>query len=680
MGFEVVTLGTYGALFILWSSILILYIYNVRKVRRLSLAVGVLLSILAIDAFRTAFESAYFGLYFSSIYDYLPKDLYEFLSRPEVLILPKILNVVAALVVVFLLIKFWIPRIVLERRQMLDAMSKSNRELELIRYSLQHISDSIYWVTSDGRIAYANMAATEYMEYSLDELIHLHIYDFDPDFTKEAWPKHWAELKEQGSKHIVTRHITKSGKSVPVDIVANYLQYGGEEYNCAIVRDISKELEKDTLIWKQANFDEMTGLPNRRLFLDRLNEALLAARRHHFPVAVMLIDIDQFKEINELMGPEIGDSTLVEISQKLSGTVPDSDTFARLSGDIFVAIIKNYNAISDIRRIAESMFDIMAEPRQLGELTMFLSASIGVTLYPDDAQNSEDLIRNAYQAMHDARDSGERNQIQFFTPSMHESMQQRARLISEMRKAIDEESFELHYQPIVNLQTGDIVKAEALIRWNHPDKGMIYPNDFIPLAEETGLVIRIGDWVLKQTLNDLPGLRALSPAFSVAINTAPAHYRDLHCLARWMQKISESKLPGNAIVFEMTEHNLMPEHSENIEATLALLHNAGIRVALDDFGTGYSSLAYLNRYRIGFVKIDKSFVDSITTDSQSHALCEAIVVLARKLNMEVIAEGVETEEQMQALMNIGCDYGQGYYFSRPVPIAQFTSLLEPASS
>lgn len=675
MGFEIITLATYGTLFILWSSILILYIYNVRKVRALSLAVSVLLSILAIDAFRTTFESVYFGLYFSSVYDYLPRELYAFLSRPEVLILPKLLNLVAALVIVFLLFKFWIPRVVLERREMLDAMSKSNRELELIRYSLEHISDSVYWVSPEGRVIDANQAACEYMGYTLDELRQLHVYDFDPDFTKEIWPKHWQELKAQGSKHIVTRHVTKSGKSVPVDIVANHLHYDGKDYNCAIVRDISKELEKDNLIWKQANFDEMTGLPNRRLFMDRLNDALLTARRHKLSVAVMLIDIDRFKEINEVMGPEIGDKTLVDISQKLNKTVRDSDTFARLSGDEFIAIIKNYNSTADIQLIASRMFDVMNEPQQLGELTMFLSASIGVTLYPNDAQDAKELIRNAYQGMYDAKDSGGRNQLQFFTPSMHERMQQRARLVSEMRKAIDDEAFELHYQPIVDLQSGEIVKAEALIRWQHPEKGLVYPGEFIPLAEETGLVIRIGDWVLKQTLNDLPRFRDLHASFSVSINTAPAHYKDLHCMSRWMQQINESNQPGSTIIFEMTEHNLMPEHSEDIETTLDSLHGAGIRVALDDFGTGYSSLAYLKRYRIGFVKIDKSFVDSITTDTQSHALCEAIIVMAHKLDMEVIAEGVETKEQMEVLADIGCDHGQGYYFSHPVPVEKFITLI-----
>lgn len=467
---------------------------------------------------------------------------------------------------------------------------------------------------------------------------------------------------------------------MPVDIVANYLHYEGDEYNCAIVRDISKELEKDNLIWRQANFDEMTGLPNRRLVMDRLNEALLTARRHNLSVAVMLIDIDRFKEINEVMGPEIGDKTLAEISQKLNKAVRDSDTFARLSGDEFVAIIKNYNSPADIQLIARRMFEVMAEPQQLGELTLFLSASIGVTLYPNDAQDSKELIRNAYQAMSDAKDGGGRNQLQFYTPSMHERMQQRARMVSELRKAIDDEAFELHYQPIVNLETGDVVKAEALVRWNHPEKGLIYPSAFIPLAEETGLVIRIGDWVLEKTLNDLSLLRQHHDAFSVSINTAPAHYKDLHCMSRWMQQIRESDQPGSAIVFEMTEHNLMPDHSENIETVLNSLHDVGIRVALDDFGTGYSSLAYLKRYRIDFVKIDKSFVDSITTDAQNYHLCEAIIVMAHKLDMEVIAEGVETKEQREVLADIGCDYGQGYYFSRPVPIDQLKALVVSASS
>ncbi len=208
--------------------------------------------------------------------------------------------------------------------------------------------------------------------------------------------------------------------------------------------------------------------------MDRLNDALLTARRHKLSVAVMLIDIDRFKEINEVMGPEIGDKTLVDISQKLKKTVRDSDTFARLSGDEFIAVIKNYNSTADIQLIAARMFDVMNEPQQLGELTMFLSASIGVTLYPNDAQDGKELIRNAYQAMYDAKDSGGRNQLQFFTPSMHERMQQRAWMVNELRKSIEDEAFELHYQPIVDLQTGKVVKAEALIRWKHPEKELVH--------------------------------------------------------------------------------------------------------------------------------------------------------------------------------------------------------------
>lgn len=675
MGFEIVTLTTYGTLFVLWSTILFLYLYHYRKIRALSAAVSLLLGILAIDAFRTTVESAYFGLYFSSIYSYLPREFYEFLSRPEVLILPKLLNLVAAMVIVFLLFRHSLPHAVTERQALLDAMSESNRDLELIRYSLNQISDAVYWISPEGRVVDANRAACEYMGYTLAEFRQLHVYDFDPDFTKAVWPQHWAELKAQGSKHIVTRHLAKSGKPVPVDIVANYLRYEGTDYNCAIVRDISKELEKDKLIWRQANFDEMTGLPNRRLFMDRLNEALLTARRHQFSVAVMIIDIDRFKEINEVMGPEVGDDMLVTLSAKLNAAVRESDTFARLSGDEFAIVLKNYSSTADIQLVAGRMFHELAQPRQLSELTLHLSASIGVTLFPNDAQDGAELVRNAYQAMYEAKDSGHRNQLQFFTPSMHERMQKRARMVSEIRKALEDEPFELHYQPIVALATGEITKAEALIRWHHPDRGLIYPGEFIPLAEETGLVIRIGDWVLRETLSHLPLLRQRRETFSVSINTAPAHYRDMHCMARWLQEISNTGLPGNALVFEMTEYNLMPDSSEDIEALLNTLSQFGVRVALDDFGTGYSSLAYLKRYPIGFVKIDKVFVDSITTDSQNHALCEAIVVMAHKLGMEVIAEGVETAGQMQALTDMGCDYGQGYYFSRPVPFDQFLDLL-----
>lgn len=676
MDFELLTVTTYGIIFLLWSSILYLYLSNIRLQSIRHSSVAILLTILAIDAFRTALESAYFGLYFGSIYQYLPASINQFLSQPAYLLIPKIINLAAALIVLTWLLKVWIPKEVQEKALIKHEFEESSRLLELTRFSINHVADSLFWVSPEGKILEVNETACRKLGYTREELSDMYVCEIDPDFTKDKWPEHWTELKTEKTLRFASKHMTKQGRVIPVDITANYVRFAGKEYNCAIVRDMTDKSELDTIIWRQANYDGLTNLPNRRLFNDRLNEAILHAHRNQSLIAVVFIDLDHFKDVNDTYGHGFGDRVLSRVSNNLRLQLRETDTLARFAGDEFAAILTDIQKPENIQPILNRMLNSVIEPFNVGDSIIYMSASLGVTFYPNDANNAEMLLINADQAMYQAKANG-RNQISFFTPALKEDLDRRIQLVNELREAIHNHQLELCYQPVFNLKTNKAFKAEALLRWTHPTRGVISPTEFISLAEDNNLIIELGDYVIEQALKDIAKFKAIHSRFIIAINTSPAHYKNQECIDTWLDKIEKAGFSGSDFIFEITERILMPDAHNEVDKTLRKLNKVGIKTAIDDFGTGYSSLSYIKKFNIDIVKIDKSFVVNLTKDEQDQAICEAIILMAHKLGMAVIAEGVETGEQAQALANIGCDHGQGYYFSRPVTSDQITALLAP---
>lgn len=439
--------------------------------------------------------------------------------------------------------------------------------------------------------------------------------------------------------------------------------------------DITEKKQADELIWTQANFDSLTHLPNRRLFRDRLDQEVKKAQRHGERIALMFIDLDHFKEINDTLGHQMGDELLAEAGRRIRNCVRESDTVARLGGDEFTVILPEFSEMGDIDRIARHLLESISLPFQLGAERVYVGASIGVTIFPDDTSDIENLIKNADQALYAAKSSG-RNRFNYFTSTMQEIAQARMRLVNDMRHALANGEFAVYYQPIVDLATGKIHKAEALLRWQHPQHGFISPATFIPVAEDTGVINELGDLVFDRAAMQVKRWQeTCSPAFQISINKSPVQFRaEGKGHGHWLEKLEEIGLTGNAIVVEITE-GLLLHADEDITATLLKFRDAGIQVAIDDFGTGYSSLAYLKKFDIDFLKIDQSFVHNLTPDSPDFALCEAIVVMAHKLELKVIAEGVETELQRDILQGIGCDYAQGYLYSKPVTAEEFERLL-----
>lgn len=440
------------------------------------------------------------------------------------------------------------------------------------------------------------------------------------------------------------------------------------------ITDITQKKESEESNWRHASFDHLTGLPNRRLFRDRLEQEIRKAHRTGLEVALLFIDLDRFKEVNDLLGHDAGDLLLMQAADRLSACVRDSDTVARLGGDEFTVILPALDDKTHVDLIAQKIIDALAAPFQLNHDIAHVAGSIGITLYPADAGNAEELIRNADQAMYAAKNAG-RNQFSYFTRSMQEEAHMRRRLGEDLRRALSEGQMQVHYQPVVELSSRRIVKAEALLRWYHPELGLMKPGQFIPLAEEYGLINQIGDWVFQEaaTCSQQWGKQTGAP-FEVCVNRSPVQFFSQSKGINWPNHMRALGLSENSISVEITE-NVLLRSLPVVEKTLLQFRDAGIHVALDDFGTGYSSMAYLKKFDIDYVKIDQSFVNDIDVNEESRTIAESIIAMAHRLGIKVIAEGMETRAQEEILKSAGCDYGQGYLFSNAVPAAAFEQML-----
>ncbi len=473
-----------------------------------------------------------------------------------------------------------------------------------------------------------------------------------------------------------TWHQRKDGEEyaawLSVDVVRD--EDGEIRHYVAMFHDITEKKRADALIWEQANYDQLTRLPNRRLFADRLAQDINRCRRDNSLLAVLFIDLDRFKEVNDCLGHDLGDELLLEAAKRLQRCLRTDDTVARIGGDEFTVTLPGLAKTLDIEPVITAILRTLAEPYRLGDEDAFVSASIGVACFPDDADSVTDLLKGADQAMYNAKRSG-RNRFCYYTAAMEKASQVRMHLISALHQAIDEKQFIIYYQPIVDLETGRIIKAEALLRWRHPEHGMISPGAFIPLAEETGTINDIGNWVFREAVRNAAVLQPLiCPDFQISINISPVQLRhpDRLC-AGWIDFLRE-QTPCPSVVIEITEGVLL-QGDDIVDDQLRLLRDAGVQCAVDDFGTGYSSLSYLKKFSIDYVKIDQSFTRNLGPENDSLALCEAIVVMAHKLGLRVIAEGIETAEQRRLLLEIGCDFGQGYLYGKPMPIDEFEKLV-----
>jgi len=472
--------------------------------------------------------------------------------------------------------------------------------------------------------------------------------------------------------------LNSAGTEIPVSqtLLAHRDAQGTVDFYSFIARDISEGKRVAAQLDRLTNQDTLTGLPNRNLLLDRIAQALALARRQDCMAAVMFLDLDRFKTVNDTLGHETGDRLLVVVSERLKACLREGDTVARIGGDEFVVVLPNIadNDLGRINNVAEKLLKSLASPIQIDEHELFVSASLGISLYPRDGEDAPTVLKHADVAMYRAKDEG-RNNHQFFAADMNARALERLTLENRLRRALENDEFVVHYQPQVETSGGRIVGVEALVRWQSPTLGLISPADFIPLAEETGLIVSIGAWVLHAACAQNRAWQdAGLPPVRVAVNLSARQFQQRDVVKMVAEALAATNLDGRYLDLELTESMLMHDPEKVIE-TLRQLKALGIHIALDDFGTGYSSLAYLKRFPIDEIKIDQSFVRDVVEDPEDAAIVRAILGISRSLGLSVVAEGVETLEQQHYLQQHDCDRMQGYLFGRPVPAGEIAVLL-----
>jgi len=545
---------------------------------------------------------------------------------------------------------------------------------------MQVASESIIVTDSRGVIVKVNDFTERLFGYQRDELLGQSIQVLVPAHLREAHLRAMGRYRGQpdvramGARQDLTA-LCKDGSEIPVTISLGPLVTEEGRFTIAAVRDIRESKAYEARILHQATHDALTGLPNRVLFLDLLGRAMLQADREECLLAVIFLDLDGFKNINDTLGHDWGDQLLKEIAQRLNAAVRRNDVVARQGGDEFTLLLQGVQHVDDVLAVSRKILTAVSEPIHLREMEVHVSASLGITIFPMDDTDAENLLRNADTAMYRAKEVG-RNGFQFFTAEMNAQAQERLAIETDLRRAIAQQEFVLHFQPQVDIPSGRIIGAEALLRWNHPEKGMIPPAKFIPVAEESGLIVPIGEWVLREACQQLRAWQLGGlPPLRIAVNLSARQFREPNlpqCIAEIM---ADCGLENHALLeVEITESLLM----KNVEVAcdiLKQLFDMGVRISVDDFGTGYSSLSYLQRFCLHALKVDQSFVRDIATGADGAVIAGVIVDLAHKLKLSVIAEGVETLAQLEYLEQIGCDEIQGFYFSRPLPAAAFEDLV-----
>ena len=536
-------------------------------------------------------------------------------------------------------------------------------------------SEAIMLIDSKNVIFSVNQAFTALTGFSPDELIGksprvLTSGAQDQDF----WREFWEELSTKGNWRGEVRNRRKDG-TIAIDylrIDTVHLDQGSEPVHVAAYRDVTAEKANQEKVWQLAHFDTLTGLANRRSFLNTFEHAIIRAERTGAMVALMFLDIDHFKNINDTFGHSVADLLLIEVSSRLRKTLRQADSVGRMGGDEFTIMLSELSHIHDVERICQKILSELALPIRVYDHTIYVTASVGIAIYPDDGVDVESLLKRADQAMYVSKQSG-RNRYTFFSSSMQEEASRRAQLGNDLQIALTESQLVVYYQPIVELSSGLIRKAEALIRWQHPTLGLLNPAEFIPHTKEVGLIQKIDQWVMEQVTTRLRAWpEHLRKNFQISMNKSAIEFRS----ADDVDKIIETcqGLSRNVMV-EITERVLMDD-APNTTTNLMKLHEAGIALALDDFGTGYSSMSYIARFPVTYVKIDQGFVSKlVSTDASEAALCKGIVLLAHELGIKVIAEGVETQEQNDWLASIGCDYVQGYLYYRPMTADAFEKIV-----
>ncbi len=559
-------------------------------------------------------------------------------------------------------------------------LSESKESGAKYRGLLEAAPDAMVVVNQGGEIVLLNVQAEKQFGYRRDELVGQKVKNIIPEgfaerLIADALRSAEDALAQQIGTGIELNGRRKDGSEFPIEIMLSPLESAEGILVTAAIRDITTRKKAEAQMTHSAEHDFLTGLPNRMLLNDRVNQAIILAERHRKKVAVLFLDLDGFKHINDSLGHPIGDKLLQSIAKRLVDCVRGSDTVSRQGGDEFVVLLSEVEQSEDAAIAARRMLQAVAEAHSIDQHDLHVTTSIGVSVYPDDGLDAETLIKNADTAMYQAKENG-RQSYQFFKPAMNVRAVERQSIEESLRRALERQEFALHYQPKINLRTGEITGAEALLRWTHPIRGPVSPAQFIPVAEDCGLILPIGNWVLREACQQARAwVDAGLPLGTMAVNISAMEFRDENFLDGVFAILKDTGLDPRSLELELTESVLM-KHAESTASILKTLRARGVQVAVDDFGTGYSSLSYLRKFPIDALKIDQSFVRQITTAPDETTIVTAVISMGRSLKLRVVAEGVETQEELAFLQAHQCDEAQGYYFSRPVLPHQFANMLE----
>ena len=537
-------------------------------------------------------------------------------------------------------------------------------------------------LAGDGPIIYVNPAFERMTGYPAADAIGQNPNFLHKEDTEQRGARSLrAAMAKQLPERAIIRLYRRDGSPLWSDTTIAPVrdESGRVTHYIGVLNDVTETKRYQEALEFQANHDVLTGLPNRNLMQDRIRQAIVHADRYHTLVAVSLLNLDSFGLINDTLGRDNGDRILKELSLRISTTVRTLDTLARLAGDEFALVSFDHASEDAVSAELQRVHDALSRPFVVDGREIYVTASAGVVLYPQDGKDVEELLRNANAAMQRAKERG-KDSLQFYAPEMNARIGERLDLYGKLRHALERSELLLHYQPQVNLRTGAVVGVEALIRWKHPELGMVSPGRFIPLAEETGLITSIGEWVLRMACaqNRKWQDAGIAP-ITVAVNLSARQFAQKDLVQNVARVLRETRLEARYLELELTEGMVMHNPAEAI-VTLNALRDMGVQLSIDDFGTGYSSLNYLKRFPVHRLKIDQSFVRDITTDADDAAIVRAVISLGHTLNLKVIAEGVETAEQLQFLRLSACDEKQGYYFSKPLPVEDATKMLTDGKS
>lgn len=562
-------------------------------------------------------------------------------------------------------------------KAMTTQINERSDELRMNGQVFESALEGILVTDIDGVIQSVNPAFTDITGYSEEEVV-----GNNPRMIKSGhhdagfYESMWKDILETGRWQGELWNRRKSGETYPVweTITAIKGDDGETSHYVAIFFDITERKQVDEKLQYQAQHDVLTGLPNRMLFNDLLEQILKEEQRSKGGVAVLFLDLDRFKEVNDTLGHQAGDLLLQEAAKRLEKVIRNSDVLARMGGDEFTLILRDISSINDASHIAEKIVAAANEPFLLEEHEVSIGASIGISIYPNDAEDADTLIKYADTAMYRAKDSG-RNNFQFFTASMGEDLELRMQMKGAIDGAIKNREFELYFQPKVNLASGECIGAEALIRWVLPNGELVMPDIFLPLAEETGQIIDIGAWVIPAACHQMKEWHDQGYLHSMAVNLSARQFESSDLIWQLTQALEASGVDASFLDLEVTETCAMADPEKTIRV-LTSMRGLGVKVSIDDFGTGYSSLSYLKKLPVNTLKIDRAFVRDIPEDSDDIAITTAVTQMASSLGLSIVAEGVENEEQRAFLNGIGCEQAQGYYFSRPLPIGEYMTWLK----